>query len=120
MIIFVIIVLALGWLFGQLSGYGYDGLVIAGIISLAMALISFYSGDKVALWSAGAMPITKEQNSYVYNLVENLCITAGVPLPKIYIINDSAMNAFATGRDPKNASIAMTTGIIEKLENEEL
>jgi len=73
------------------------------------------------LWTNGAQgPIKKEDNPYVYRLVENLSITAGLPMPKIYLINDNAPNAFATGRDPQHASIAITTGIISLLENEEL
>ncbi len=119
--VFVIFVIFLGWIFGQVTGDSYGALVLALIISLIMALISFYSGDKVALWTAGAKgPIQKNDNPYVYRLVENLCITAGLPTPKIYIISDAAPNAFATGRDPKHAAIALTTGLIEKLENEEL
>lgn len=119
-IFFVIFVLFLGWVVGQISNAGYAGIIIAAIIALFMSLSGYYSGDKVALWSAGAKEIKKTDNPYVYNMVENLCIAAGVPAPKVYIINDSSPNAFATGRDPKHASIALTTGIIDKLENEEL
>jgi len=119
-IIFVALILFLGWFFGQLYEYGYFGLVIAIIISLVMTLTSYYKGDKVALWTASAKEIKKENNPYVYRIVENLCITAGLPLPKVHIINDSTINAFATGRDPKHASIAITQGAIDKLENEEL
>jgi heat shock protein HtpX len=119
--IFIIFILFLGWLIGELTGYGYDALVIAIIVSFIMSFVSFYRGDKIALWTAGAKgPIAKNDNPYVYRLVENLCITAGLPMPKIYLIPDPAPNAFATGRDPKHASIALTTGIIENLENEEL
>lgn len=118
--IFVIVVLFLGWLFGQVTEFGNGGLVIAVIISSSMALFSYYKGDKVALMASGAKEISKQNNSYIYNIIENLCITAGLPKPKIYIINDSNINAFATGRDPDHASIAITTGAIERLENEEL
>ncbi len=118
--LFVIFVIFLGWIFGQLTGDGYGSLVLALAISLIMALMSFYSGDKVALWTAGAHPIEKKDNPYVYRIVENLCITAGLPTPKIYVISDPAPNAFATGRDPAHASIALTTGLVDKLENEEL
>jgi heat shock protein HtpX len=118
--IFIIVIALIGWVIGELSDYGYGGLIVAIIIAVFMSLIGYYSGDKVALWTAGAQPISKEQNPYVYRIVENLCITAGLPVPKIYIINDPAINAFATGRDPKHASIAITTGAIQKLENEEL
>ncbi len=120
-VLFVIFVIFLGWLFGQFTGDNYGALSTALIISLIMATTSYYGGDKVALWTAGAKgPIKKEDDPYVYRLVENLCITAGLPMPKIYLIPDPAPNAFATGRDPKHASIALTTGLVEKLENEEL
>ena len=118
--IFIIFIAGLGWLFGELTELGYWGLAVAIVISVLMSLFSYYKGDKVALWTAGAKPIQKQDNPYVYRMVENLCITAGLQTPKVYIINDSAPNAFATGRDPKHASVALTTGIIDTLENEEL
>lgn len=118
--IFVLFILLLGYFFGRYTDLGYGGLFLAIVISLIMSLVSYYSGDKIALWTAGAQPIKKADNPYVYRLVENLCITAGLPLPNIYLINDSAINAFATGRDPNHASLALTTGAVEKLENEEL
>lgn len=120
MAIFVAFIILLGWLFGEYTGDRYAGLMIAAIISLVMALFSYYQGDKVALLTAGAKPIKKEDNPYVYRIVENLAITAGLPAPKVYLINDLAPNAFATGRDPQHASLAVTTGLIESLENEEL
>ncbi|MDD4996447.1 MAG: M48 family metalloprotease, partial [Patescibacteria group bacterium] len=119
-IIFVFFIIFLGWIFTRLSNTGYTGLIVAIIIALIMSLSGYYSGDKVALWTAGAKEIKKEHNPYVFNLVENLCITAGIPVPKIHIIDDPVPNAFATGRDPKHASIALTTGLIKNLENEEL
>ncbi len=118
--IFIIIISALGYLFDYLYQGGSGIFIFAIIFSVAISLFGYFSGDKVALWQAGARPIAKEQNPYVYRLVENLSITAGLPAPKIYIIDDGAINAFATGRDPKRASIAITRGAIEKLENEEL
>ena len=119
--LFIIIIIALGWIFSEVFEYGYSGLIFAVPVAVGMSLVSYYGGDKVALWTAGAKgPITKEQNSYVYNLVENLAMTAGTPMPKVYLIQDDAPNAFATGRDPKHASIALTSGIIKQLENEEL
>ncbi|MFH2136096.1 MAG: M48 family metallopeptidase [Patescibacteria group bacterium] len=119
--IFIVFVIFLGWIFGQFTGDSYGVIILALIISLVMALASFYGGDKIALWTAGAKgPIQKNDNPYVYRLVENLCITAGLSMPKIYLIPDPAPNAFATGRDPKHASIALTTGLVERLENEEL
>lgn len=119
--IFIVIVIFLGYALGQYTGYGYNGLVIAVIVSIVMSLTSYFSGDKVALATAGAKgPISESDNAYVYRMVENLCITAGMPMPKVYIIHDPSLNAFATGRDPEHASIALTTGIIKHLENEEL
>jgi len=121
MAIFIAIILALGWIFGRYTGYGYGAVVLAAIISIVMSLVSYYSGDKVALSVSGAKgPLKKEDNPYIYRLVENLAITSGLPTPQIYIINDEAPNAFATGRDPQHASIALTTGIVSRLENEEL
>jgi len=90
------------------------------IISILMSLTSYYKADAVALWSTGAKKIDKQDNQYVYRLVENLCIASGMPMPKVHIIESPALNAFATGRDPKHASIALTSGLINGLENEEL
>lgn len=120
--IFIAVVLGLGYLYDYLygAGYGYGGLVMAAVISVVMALTSYFAGDKLALAVSGAKAITKEQNAYLYRIVENLCIAQGMPVPKIHIIQDPAINAFATGRDPKHASIAVTTGALEKLQNEEL
>jgi heat shock protein HtpX len=120
MTIFIGFVLLIGWLYGYITDSGYGGLVIAVIISLVMAIGSYYAGDKVALATAGAKPIIHDDNTYVYHLVENLCITAGLAMPKIYLIPDPNINAFATGRDPQHASIAITQGAIDKLANEEL
>lgn len=120
--IFIAVVLGLGYLYDYLygAGYGYGGLIMAGTISALMTLTSYFAGDKLALAVSGAKLIAKEQNAYLYRIVENLCIAQGMPIPKIHIIQDPAINAFATGRDPKHASIAVTTGALEKLENEEL
>jgi heat shock protein HtpX len=122
MMVFIAIIIGLGYVFDMIWGIPgtYGGVWIAIIISLAMTSVSYFSGDKIALRVSGAKPIKKEENKYVYNLVENLCITAGMPVPKIYIMEDNAINAFATGRKPELSSIALTKGAIEKLENEEL
>jgi heat shock protein HtpX len=117
---FVVIILAVGWVVDQLSEAGTSFFVLALIIAIFMTLFSYFSGDKMVLWTSGARRINREDNPYLYRIVENLCITAGLPVPRIHIIPDQAINAFATGRDPKHASIAVTTGAIERLENEEL
>jgi len=121
MIIFSVVILLIGWAFSQLTDAGYSGLAIAAVISIVMSLGSYYAGDKVALASAGAKgPISESDNKYVYRMVENLCLTAGLTQPKVYLMPDPAINAFACGRNPKHASIAITTGAVEKLNNEEL
>jgi len=120
MIIFIAVILALGWFFGQINGGGYSGLIIAAIISFVMTFFSYYAGDKVALATSGAKEVKKTDNPYLFRMVENLCIASGIPTPKVYIISDPTINAFATGRDPNHASIAVTEGAIQKLQNEEL
>lgn len=121
MSVFIALVLAIGFYVGEYYGTGgYGGIAYAGIVAVGMSLFSYFGGDKVALLSSGAQEIRKEDNPYVWRLVENLAITAGLPMPRVYIIPDGGMNAFATGRDPQHASIALTAGIINNLENEEL
>ncbi len=119
--IFIAVIVLIGWIFAETTSIGYFGIVLAVFFSISMSLASYFKGDKLALLSAGAKgPIQKNDNPYLYRMVENLAITAGIPLPNIYVIPDSAINAFACGRNPKNASIAITTGAIEKLENIEM
>lgn len=120
MLIFILVIAGLAWAWSQYSGGSGFIVALAIIFASSMSLISFYAGDKVALSQAGAKEIKKADNPYVWRLVENLSITAGLPMPKVYIIDDKHMNAFATGRDPKHASVAVTTGLINNLENEEL
>jgi heat shock protein HtpX len=118
--IFIIIIVGLAYVFSRAYQAGIGYVFLAIIFSVLMALMGYYSGDKIALWTAGAIPVTKEQNPYLVRIVENLCITAGLPMPKVYVIPEQMINAFATGRDPKHASIAVTQGAIDNLENEEL
>ncbi len=118
--LFIAFILLIGWTFSIYTDSGYFGISIAAIFSIVMTLVGYYQGDKIALMSSGARAITQGENLYISRIVENLSITSGIPAPKIYIIDDGAINAFATGRDPKHASIAITRGAIEKLENEEL
>lgn len=114
----VIYVIARGFGYGEVGGLGLTGvaLIIAGI----MNFVSYFWSDKIVLGISGAKPIQKQDNPELYRLVENLCIAAGLPLPKIYLIDDTATNAFATGRDPKHAAIAFTKGILQKLNKQEL
>ena len=120
--VFLVLIIAFGW---AISGYYGNPifLYIATIFSFIQAWAGYYYSDKIALATAKAIPVTGKENRETKNLVntiQNLTITAGVPMPKVYVIDDSARNAFATGRDPQHASIAVTTGLIEKLEDEEL
>lgn len=119
--IFTVILLGLAYVFAYAQDVPPASyLTIALLISSGSALFSYYAGDKVALSTSGAQAIVKEDNPYLYRIVENLAIATGLPAPKVYVINDSAINAFATGRSPEHASIAVTTGAIQKLQNEEL
>lgn len=120
MALFGVFIIGIGWFLDYYYQGGTSILIFAIIISVVMSLTSYYGSDKMALWSTGAKEIKKEDNPYVYRMVENLCIAAGTPMPKVHIIDSPALNAFATGRNPEHASIAFTTGIISALENEEL
>lgn len=116
---FLLFVIAFGWLLSYVLNTPAI-FYIAIAISVVQALASYYSGDRVALAISGARKIKEGDNQYLWHIIENLCITAGLPMPKIYIIADSTPNAFATGRDPKHASIAVTTGLLEKLNKNEI
>lgn len=120
MMFFVIFVAGVVQIIAMALGGGY----IAGIIVLIFAglfvTISFYSASSMALGIAQAREIKKDEEPQLYSIVENLCIGSGLPIPKIYIINDSAPNAFATGRDPQHAAIAVTSGLLQKLDKLEL
>jgi len=116
---FLILIIAFGWLFSYLFG-NQNILFFAVIFSILTSLGSYWYSDKMVLSLTRAKPIEKKDNPELYRIVENLCITAGLPLPKIYVIEESQPNAFATGRDAKHAVVVVTRGIIEKLERVEL
>ncbi|MBI2659201.1 M48 family metallopeptidase [Candidatus Woesearchaeota archaeon] len=118
--IFFIIIGFLGYAFGLYIGDAFIGLSFAIIFSTIMTLISFYSGDRMILGMSSAVPADRRKYPYLVNTVEGLAIAAGIPTPKIYVIDDSAINAFATGRDPKHASVTVTTGAIKRLKRDEL
>jgi heat shock protein HtpX len=100
------------------GGIGATGLALAfGSIS---GVASYFGGDKLVLTVSGAKPVTEQSGSQLLNIVREMAIAANVPMPAVYVIEDTAPNAFATGRDPKHASIAVTTGLLEKLDREEL
>ncbi|MFA6132270.1 MAG: M48 family metalloprotease [Patescibacteria group bacterium] len=119
-LLFTIIIVAIGWTIGEMYGAPDAGIILAVLVAVVMNLFGYFQGDAVALASSGAKPIEKAQNPELYNLIENLSITAGLPTPKIYIIEDPSPNAFACGRDPNHSSIAVTTGLLKMLNRPEL
>jgi heat shock protein HtpX len=121
MIIFLAVVVGIAWVFSYTLGNKMI-FVWALIGSLFMNVISYWYSDSIVLSISNAHPINTDtsEGKRIYRLLENLSITAGLPVPKLYIIQDSAMNAFATGRDPDHSAIALTTGIIDRLEQIEL
>lgn len=119
MLVFVVLVVWIGWLISYINN-SPGILYIAIIIAIAQSLIGYYSGDKIVLATSGAQEIQKKDNPQLWNIVENLAITAGLPMPKVYLIPDAAPNAFATGRDPEHASVAVTTGLLDRLEKKEV
>jgi len=118
--VFVLLVLALGYVFGQATDWGYGGLVLALVVSFAMAWGSYWYSDKIVLGMSRARPVDRDTEPYLVNTVEGLAIAAGLPTPRAYVIDDPAPNAFATGRNPENAAIAVTSGLVEKLDRLEL
>ncbi|MEK7105137.1 MAG: zinc metalloprotease HtpX [Patescibacteria group bacterium] len=119
-ILFSVVIVGLGWLFGVQTGDASSGIVLATIIATTMSLFSYFGGDKLALATSGAKEVSKEQAPELWRIVENLSITNGMPMPRVYVIQDAAPNAFATGRNPKHASIAVTTGLLQTMERNEL
>jgi heat shock protein HtpX len=117
--LFFIIIIGIGWAFSWIYGNPII-LYIAIGFSLLMNFFSYWYSDKIVLKMSGARPIEKKDYPELYRIVENLCITAGLPLPKIYIIYDPAPNAFATGRNKEKAVVAVTSGLLERLNRTEL
>ncbi len=117
---FVLIAVLVGLAVGYLIGMGWIGSVIAFVIAAAIAFGSYWKADAIALAVSRARPADPETYRRLHNLVEGLCIASGLPKPGVYVIDDPAPNAFATGRDPKHAAIAVTTGLLEKLNRVEL
>jgi len=117
---FSVFIVFLGWVIGQASGYG-DGFVgIALFFAIVSSVGGFYFSDSIILSMSGARPADRKRDFDFYTVTENLSIASGIPMPKLYVIDDTAMNAFATGRDPKHAVICATTGILSRLDRREL
>jgi heat shock protein HtpX len=127
-IVLVFAITALFAVFGFVVGFAIGGtwqsgllaVVIAAVISLLISSVSYYAGDSLVLAVSGAKEVTEQQAPQLMNVVRELAIAGNLPMPKVYIIDDTAPNAFATGRDPVHASVAITTGLLEKLDREEL
>lgn len=116
---FLMFVIAVTWVFSR--AYGNPGILYFGVIfAVATNFFSYWYSDKLVLAMSGAKPVELKDNPELYRIVENLCITAGLPTPKIYIIEDMSPNAFATGRNPEHAVVAVTRGLLERLNKTEL
>jgi heat shock protein HtpX len=117
---FVVLIFALTWAFGQLTEFGSYAIIPAAVIALLTTWISYYNSDKIALAVSRAKPVSREEYPYLYNVVEGLAIAAGIPKPRCYVIDDTAPNAFASGRNPENAVVVVTKGLLQKLNRAEL
>ncbi len=120
MSVFVVFVVLVAYVLGVATGYGTEWMWIAVSFSVVSSLASYYWGDKMVLAMSGAKPANRKQHFDFFTVAENLAIAAGIPKPQLYVIDDTAMNAFATGRDPSHAVVCATTGILAKLERREL
>ena len=119
MAVFFGIVIGIGWMFSQV--YGNPGILyIAVIFSIVMNFVSYWYSDKIVLALHKAQPVELKSNPELYRVLENLTITAGLPMPRFFVINDPAPNAFATGRNAQNAVVCVTSGLLEKLDRSEL
>lgn len=117
--VYVVLIFIVGYVISAFYG-NYDILLIAGIIAIVQGWVSLYYADSIALATAGAQPMDPETYANVYRIVENLSITAGLMQPRLFVIPDQAINAFATGRDQKHAALAVTQGAIDRLDENEL
>lgn len=117
--VFFVVVIGIGWAFSVI--YGDPSLLyFAVIFSVLMNVVAYWYSDKIVLKMARAIPVEHKSAPELYHIVENLCITAGLPMPRIYLIRERQPNAFATGRNPKHAVIAVTEGLLERLNQNEL
>jgi heat shock protein HtpX len=116
----VLLVVAVGWALDLALGYGVAGLVVALVVAGVGAFAAYWKSDAVALRMSRARPADPSEYARLHNIVEGLCIAGGLPKPRLYIIDDPAPNAFATGRDPRHAAVAVTTGLLERMNRIEL
>ncbi|MBN2191161.1 MAG: M48 family metallopeptidase [Candidatus Aureabacteria bacterium] len=118
--VFIVFMAALGYIFGYVYGNGYYGLAIGFTVALVTGIAVYYGGGSVVLGISGAKKIDKKDSPQLFNVVEEMAVASGLPMPEIYIIYDTAPNAFATGRNPAHAKIAVTLGLLQKLNRDEL
>ncbi|MBI4114865.1 MAG: M48 family metallopeptidase [Candidatus Niyogibacteria bacterium] len=117
--VFFIVVIGIGWTFSYI--YGNQAILIFAVLfSVIMSFASYWYSDKIVLSLARAVPVTKKERPELYNIVENLSITAGLPMPRVYLIDEDVPNAFATGRNPGKAVVAVTDGLLRILDRSEL
>jgi heat shock protein HtpX len=121
-LVFVValVLIGIGFFAGEYWGSRYAGVALAVVIAVVSALAAYYAGAGMILTMSRAKRIEKKDHPQLFNVVDELAIAGGLPMPAIYIIDDSAPNAFATGRDPEHASVAITTGLLDKLSRDEL
>ncbi|MBN1162377.1 M48 family metallopeptidase [Patescibacteria group bacterium] len=121
-VLFIAVISFIGWFMGEIyiGGEGYFFVGWALVLSGLSSFITYYNSDKIVLAISGATEVKYEDDPYLHKLVENMTIASGIPTPRIYKIEDTAMNAFATGRDPEHSVICFTTGIVDGLEKREL
>jgi heat shock protein HtpX len=117
---FVVIITLVAAALVLLFGGGWVGVIIAFVIALALAWGSYFNSDKIAIAASRARPADENEYRRYHNLVEGLCIAAGLPKPKLFVVDDPAPNAFATGRNPKHSSLAVTTGLLDVMNRVEL
>lgn len=117
---FLVLIFVLSWFFAQLFEFGRYAYILAIVIAVAMTFGSYFASDKLVLAVSKAKPVSQQDYPYLYNVVEGLALAAGLPKPRCYIIDDTAPNAFASGRNPKNAIVVVTKGLLEKLNRVEL
>jgi heat shock protein HtpX len=119
-LVMLVLLCALGFFIGSAWGAWQIGLAVALIVALVMALTSFFGGGGILMGISRAREIQKRDNPQLFNVVEEMAIAGGLPMPRVFVINDSAPNAFATGRNPEHAMVAVTTGLLDKLNRSEL
>ena len=120
MFVFSLLLMALAYAIGEATRWGWEVVFIGFALAVAVNLYGYYHSDRLTLALSGARPVTKAEEPDFYNLVENTAIAAGLPTPAVYVIEDSAPNAFATGRDPQHSAIVATRGLLDKLQKVEL